>query len=196
MKKLAAIAPWVIIFALAAVNTLLIKQNLDLRARTGALERELDPASWSLLPGEEVQSFSAFDLDGKPYAVDYNKDGRSKVFLFFTPSCPFCGQQIPYWRDLLNNIDPSRFDVIGLVGERDDKQEILKHIKDAGYLNTKNPLHVVVGPDNILRSYKLGTTPTTLLVKSDGHAQKVWVGRWDAKIAAEASPLLGLPPRQ
>ena len=196
MKKLATIAPWVIIFALAAVNTLLIKQDLDLRAHAGELERKLNPASWSLQPGEEVQSFSAFDLDGKPFTVDFKKEGRNKVFLFFTPSCPFCGQQIPYWRDLLNKIDSSKFEVIGLVGERDDKQEVLKHIQAAGYLSAKTPLRVVLGSDNVLRSYKLGTTPTTLLVKADGHTEKVWVGRWDAKIADEASALLGLPPRQ
>jgi peroxiredoxin len=196
MKKLATIAPWAILFTLAAVNTLLIKQNLDLRAHAGELERKLDPASWSLQPGEEVQSFSTFDLNGKPYTVDFKKEGRNKIFLFFTPGCAFCGQQIPYWRDLLNNIDSSKFEVVGLVGERDDKQQVLKHIEEAGYLSAKNPLHVVMGSDNVLRSYKLGSTPTTLLVRADGHTEKVWVGRWDVKIASEASTLLGLPPRQ
>lgn len=116
-------APWLLVFVLAASNTLLIKQNLEMRNQHKTLQQRLDPTSWSLRPGESAQPFTARDLNGEQYAVDY-QGGRHRVFLFFTPECPYCAQQVPFWRDLLDNIDHSRYEVVGMVGEREDRQKI------------------------------------------------------------------------
>jgi peroxiredoxin len=192
-RKFFAVTPWVLIFVLAAVNTLLIKQNLETRAQLEVLQEKLNPASWSLHPGDMAQPFSASELNGEPYNVEYQKDARTRVFFFFNPHCPYCAQQIPYWRDVLNNIDANRFEVIGLTGDREDRQEVLNYVKESGFLTAREPLRVVFISDNVLRSYKLASTPTTLLVSGDGRVENIWVGRWDTEIAASAGSALNVP---
>jgi peroxiredoxin len=195
-RKISTIAIWGMVFLLAAANTLLIKQNLGMRAHLKVLQERLDPASANMHPGDEAQSFSSTDLNGQPYQVDYKGEGRKKIFLFFTPTCPYCAQQVPYWRELLNNIDSTKYEVVGITGEREDKQSISSYLKEVGYSNTRNPLPVVFVSDNVLRSYKLTSTPTTLMIASNGRVENVWVGRWDADTAAKASAALGLPAHQ
>lgn len=192
-KKSLASFIWVLVFALAAINTLLVRQNLAMRDEVKSLQEKLDPASTNMHPGDLAQPFSATDVAGRQYKVDYDGGGRKKVFLFFTPRCPFCSQQVPYWKELLDNIDPSRYEVVGITGEREDKAKISEYLKEVGYSDARYPLQVAFAPDNVLRSYRLTSTPTTLLVANDGKVEEVWVGRWDTAAAAKASGVLSLP---
>ena len=78
---------------LCLVNLLLIKQNLQLRKQLAAGGRTIDLTTHFLQPGDFVTSVTATDLDGRPYQLDYKKDGRQRLLLFFSPNCPYCQQQ-------------------------------------------------------------------------------------------------------
>lgn len=125
---------------LGVVNLLLIKQNLDLRKQLAAGARTIDLTTNFLQPGDVVAPVTATDLDGRPYRLDYKKDGRRRLLLFLSPNCPYCEQQSPLWRDLLDRVDSNRFTVVGVVSDRDDKLLVTAHAEGAGYFKTKTPL--------------------------------------------------------
>ena len=176
-----------LIVILCLVNLLLIKQNLDLRRQLAGGGRTIDLTTNFLQPGDVVTSVTATDLAGRPYELDYKKDGRQRLLLFFAPNCPYCQQQSPLWRELLDKVDSNRFTVIGVVSDREDKQLVSAHADGAGYFKTKTPLPLVFFDSESLGNYKLTATPTTLLINEDGKVEHVWVGKWDKTKAMEVA---------
>jgi peroxiredoxin len=179
-----------LIAILCVVNLLLIKQNLDLRKQLAVGGRTIDLTTNLLQPGDVVTSVTATDLDGRPYQLEYKKDGRQRLLLFFSPNCPYCQQQSPLWRDLLNKVDSNRFTVIGVVSDREDKRLVSAHADGAGYFKTKTPLPLVFFDSESLGSYKLTATPTTLLINEDGRVEHAWVGKWDETKTMEVAAAL------
>jgi peroxiredoxin len=179
-----------LILVLCVVNLLLIKQNLDLRKQLAAGGRTIDVTTNFLQPGDLVAPVTATDLDGRPYQLDYKKDGRQRLLLFFSPNCPYCREQSPLWRDLLDKVDSKRFTVIGVVNDREDKRLVSAHADGAGYFKTKTPLPLVFFDSESLGSYKLSATPTTLLINDDGTVAHAWVGKWDEASAMEVAAAL------
>ena len=192
-NKISLQKPWLsigLILILCVVNLLLIKQNLDLRKQLAAGGRTIDLTTNFLQPGDVVAPVTATDLDGRPYQLDYKKDGRQRLLLFFSPNCPYCRQQSPLWRDLLDKVDSNRFTVIGVVSDREDKRLVSAHADGAGYFKTKTPLPLVFFDSESLGSYKLSATPTTLLINEDGTVEHAWVGKWDETSAKEVAAAL------
>jgi thiol-disulfide isomerase/thioredoxin len=179
-----------LIVILCVLDLLLIKQNLDLRKQLAAGGRTIDLTTNFLQPGDVVTPVTATDLDGHPYQLDYKNDGRQRLILFFSPTCPYCQQQSPLWRDLLDKIDSNRFSVVGVVSDREDRQLVSAYADGAGYFKTKTPLPLVFFDSDSLGSYKLTATPTTLLINEGGMVQHAWVGKWDETKAMEVAAAL------
>ena len=181
--------PASLILILCVINLLLVKQNLDLRKQLAAGGRT-DLTTNVLKPGDLVSAVTATDLNGRPYQLNYKKDGRQRLLLFFSPSCPYCEQQSPQWRDLLDKVDSNRFLVVGIVSDREDKSSVSTHVEQAGYSRTKTPLTIAFFDNEMLGSYKLTATPTTLLINEDGKVEHAWVGKWDENSAIEVAAAL------
>lgn len=192
--------PWLavtLISALSILNLLLIRQNFSLKRQLTAAGR-IEASANSLKPGEAVTTpIAGTDLRGQPYQMYYRNDGKRHLLLFFSPSCPYCIQQGPIWANVLNLIDSSRFEVVGIVGDREDKQKVASHADGLGYFKTRIVLPVVFVNDETLARYKLMATPTTLLIDNTGKVEYAWVGKWDkskiAEVAAAVDIKLDLP---
>lgn len=190
-KKVARI-PWLavaLIMALSIFNLLLVRQNFSLRKQLSDSGR-IDASANSLKPGDIVTPITGTDLKGQSSQVQYAKDGKRQLLLFFSPSCLYCVKQGPIWRALLNGIDTSRFNVVGIVGDKEDRKEVTDHAEGLGYFSTKIPLPVVSVSSETLARYKLAATPTTLLIDDSGRVEHVWVGKWDESKTAEVSAAL------
>lgn len=179
-----------LLILLCLVNLLLIKQNLDLRRQLAAGGRTIDVTRNALQPGDVVTAVTATDLEGNPYELDYKKDGRARLLMFFSPNCPYCQQQSPLWRDVLDNVDSNRFTVVGIVSDREDKRLVSAYADNAGYSKTRTRLPLVVFDSESLGSYKLTATPTTLLINEDGRVEHAWIGKWDETKAREVAAAL------
>lgn len=178
-----------LIITLSGINLLLIKQNLDLRKQLRAGAKTLETTN-VLKPGDVVSAVTATHLDGSPYQLSYNKDGRHRLLLFFSPNCPYCEQQSPLWREMLDTVDSNRFTVLGVVSDREDKQLVSAHADGAGYFKTKTRLPIVFFDNESLGTYKLTATPTTLLIDEDGRVEHAWVGKWDQSRVQEVAATL------
>jgi peroxiredoxin len=168
-----------LILALGILNLLLIRQNFGLRKQLN-VSGKIEASANFLKPGEIMTTpFTGTDLKAQPYQMNYGKDGKRHLLLFFSPSCPYCVKQGPIWANLLNLIDSNRFEVVGIVGDREDKQKVVSHAESLGYFKTRLVLPVVSVSDEVLARYKLTATPTTLLIDNSGKVEHVWVGQWD-----------------
>ena len=180
----------ILILGLIAVNLLLAKQNLAMRQQLRARAEAVNPAAQSLREGEVVSAIAGTGLDGRPYEVNYNKDERKRLLLYFSPSCTYCVQQAPLWRDVLNKVDSSRVEVLGLVSDKLDKRAVYAHAEELGYFKTKAPLPIVFASNESLARYRFVATPTTLLVSKTGTVEHVWVGKWDETQTTEVAAAL------
>lgn len=178
-----------LILALSVCNVLLLTQNFRLRKQLSSAGG-INGSANSLKPGETVTPFAGTDLNGRPYQVEYRKDRRRQLLLFFSPSCPYCIKQGPIWRDMLNRIDSTRFNVVGIVGDRENKQEVLSHAEGLGYFKTRIALPIVSVGDETLARYKLTATPITLLIDDSGRVEHAWVGKWDESKTNEVAAAL------
>jgi peroxiredoxin len=179
-----------LILTLIAVNLLLVKQNFAMRRQLTDRATALSPTAKSLKEGEVVASMVGSDLNGQPYELKYKSNERQRLLLYFSPSCAYCVQQAPLWRDVLNKIDSTRFEVVGMVNDREDKKAVFTHADELGYFKTKTPLPVMFVNNESLARYKLMATPTTLLISGDGNVEHVWVGKWDQAKANEVADAL------
>jgi len=88
----------VISLALAVLVVLLVVQNRDLKQRlqagAGAAPRG------GLAAGEMLASLTLADASGAPAQVPVG-DGRRRLLLVFTSTCPHCAHAMPIWRDLM-----------------------------------------------------------------------------------------------
>jgi thiol-disulfide isomerase/thioredoxin len=180
----------VLIVMLCVVNVLLIKQNLDLRKKLAGGAKIVDLTKNYLQAGDTVAQVTATGFDGQPRELDYKKEGKPRLVLFFSPTCQYCKQQMPMWRDLLDKVDSNRFEVIGVVSDREDKKAVSTYAESAGYFQTKTPLPLVFFDSEALGSYKLTATPTTLLISNEGKVEHAWIGKWDEASAMEVADAL------
>lgn len=191
-KKAISLRRWLpalLIVSLSAVNLMLIGQNFKLRALLASRGNGIDVTANSLKAGDVVANVSTSDLSGHPYELRYN-DGKKLLLFFLSPHCPFCVHQAPLWRSVLNKIDTTRFDVVGVVGSREDHQAVSAHLEEFGYSKTKTTLPIVVFDDASLARYKLVGTPTTLLIDDKGKVEHAWIGMWNEDVTNEVAAVL------
>jgi peroxiredoxin len=189
----ASLQPWaggILIFALIVVNLLLVRQNYSLRTQLTARANAVSPAAQSLKEGEVVPSLVGSDLNGHPFEQRFQNSEKQHLLLYFSPSCAYCIKQAPLWRDVLNKIDSNRVEAIGIVSDREDRQTVFRHVEELGYFKTRNPLPVLFVSNELLASYKLMATPTTLLISDSGNLARVWVGKWDEAKTNEVAEAL------
>jgi hypothetical protein len=166
---------------LAATNILLLRQNIQMR-------RGIDNSGPPLLKtGEKVPPFRGLDLEGQPVAIAYTGKESVRVLLYFTPACPYCHDQFPYWRQVAERAPSPRFEVIGLVSDKEDRAGVATYLRSVGC----EQLPVAFVPGDVIIAHKLSMTPTTLVVGNDGRVERVWPGKWDSSALTSASSLFG-----
>lgn len=176
----------VLVLALAAANALLGWQNIQMRREVEKYQPQ------RLKPGDKAAPFKASGLDGSPVEVSFDGNARKKVFLFFSPSCPYCRQQFAQWRDMLGRIDASRFEVVGLVNDSEDRDKLREYLDAMGCsAESRTPLRVALIPSAVRSGYLLDSTPTTLVLSGDGTVEQNLVGRWTEDDSRVASAALG-----
>ena len=179
--KLISILLWTMLPLLALSNALLIWQNLQLRAE---IERQKPNV---LRKGDKVEAFSAPTLRNQVINVNYTGNEATRVLLFFTPTCPFCSEQFPYWKEMLNRANGNQFQIIGVVSESEDKAKVEEYLKSLSC----ESLSVAILPKNVSKNYKLSMTPTTIVIDNEATVQQGWTGKWQSDELAVASSIFG-----
>jgi len=180
--KSRSLAVWGMLVLMAVCNGLLIKQNLRLRAE---IERQKPKI---LQSGDRVGAFLAPGMGGEAHTVSYNGQGPKRVFLYFSPDCPYCHDQFSFWRELIDRVDKAQFEVTGVVSEAEERARVTDYLRSFGC----ESLPVVFVSNEVLRNYKLVVTPTTLVVDNGGKVEQAWSGAWDDRGLSAAGSTFGI----
>ena len=179
--KIPSKALWAILIPLAVLNILLVRQNLQMRSQLEKAQPKV------LKPGDRVQSFSALGLQGEPININYTGEETKRVLLYFTPACPYCQEQFPYWKEILSRVNRNKFQVLGIVSESEDRTKVGEYLRSVGC----ESMRIAFVSGSVINNYKLSMSPTTVVIENNGSVEKTWIGKWDSDIAAEASSVLG-----
>ncbi|HEX8567663.1 MAG TPA: redoxin domain-containing protein [Pyrinomonadaceae bacterium] len=130
--------------------------------------------------GETVQPFSGIGLSGERIEIDYSNNSKKRLFLYFAPSCKYCGQQFPDWKEMLKQISSDQIEVFGIVSENEKQSEVDNYLHSFDCdSDSATPLRVIFASTETLQNYKLNVTPTSLLISPNGKSEKVWTGKWN-----------------
>lgn len=186
-SKKVTVGLYVLLAMMGVANLLLLNQNLRMRRSMEAAR----PAR--LAVGDRVPRFTAAGLDGGQLDVAYTGQGRDRLLFFYTPSCPYSRQQFPGWLDLADRADKSKIEVIGLVGDTEDKAKLREYLREMGRGRPSGvTFTTALVPKEVRSTYKLSETPLTLLIANDGTVKKVWAGRWDGQALASVNGAIGM----
>lgn len=180
--KLKAVGPWLMAAVLCVSNAALLAQNLRMRGELAKFKPNV------LELGQKVPALSAVTLGGNRITIDYSGGQQKYVLFYFSPECPYCVEQFVYWRQILAGVDQSRYVLLGLAPESNNWARHKEYLKSVGC----ESLPIAFVDAEMRRSYKLTLTPITLVIGNLGAVEHAWAGKWDSRVSAEVSSVLGL----
>lgn len=180
------VAGTLLLLASVSLNVFLAQRLYKLtRVRSATIASMI--AERSLKPGAVVQEITAKRLDGQPETISYHGTNQSTVLYIFTPPCAWCARNLDNFKTLANNESAQyRFICLSL-----SEQGLADYVtKNA----LKLPVYSGLSPET-LNTYKLGSTPQTIVISPEGKVLQDWVGAYvgDQKSQVEAFFHVTLP---
>lgn len=129
-----------------------------------------EAASGSLAEGAAVPPAEVKDLDGRELLINYGGTGAATVLYILSPSCPWCAQNESNIKYLAQHAGAGyRF-----VGISLSSQGLAAYLRDhnLGFPVYDEPSQ----PTSV--AYKLGPTPQTIVVSTDGRVLRSWTGSY------------------
>lgn len=163
-----------------------IALNLGLAKRARSLEEVIVSlkSEGSLQAGAKVPPLAGRLLTGERVSIAYNADEKPMMIYIFSPLCGWCKKNTNSVRSLIEQIS-SKHRVIGISMV---SEGLSQSVTESGF---KFPvLHEL--PPSIVSAYKLGGTPQTIIVSSDGKILQNWIGAYGGSIREEIEKYFGV----
>ena len=185
-SKYYSLALWGMVVILAVSNSLLLRQNFQLRN----LLKKFEPDQ--LKPGDKLEPFSASGLNGETVVIDFARGGPRRLLMFLSPNCPYCREQFRYWKKLIDIAPAKGFQVVAVAMSSEDRANLAAYLNTMGCPTGSKTFSVALIPEEVRQKYKFSITPTTLVISSDGKADAIWTGLLKPSDVEAASAILGL----
>jgi hypothetical protein len=168
-----------------AVATLLlvlsVAVNVGLAAKVRSLQDKLDITQTGhyLQPGAGVSPMGVKALDGSEAEIAYSGQALPTVVYVFSTTCHWCKENLESEKALAaSTAGRYRFVALALDADRD---AVAKYVGENGLT-----FPVYYGPSTAtMRSYRLGGTPQTIVISSDGKVVEEWSGAYTLGTKAE-----------
>lgn len=143
------------------------------------------PQRFSALPaGTVVAPIKAQDIDGREVTISPQDSSQPLVIYVFTPQCVWCMRNLAN----LHKILAEKHDAYRFVGISLTDKDLKTYL-----LNQKIDIPVFLNPAEQSRSqYRLGPTPQTIVVSSDGKVIQNWVGAYTGAQQADVEKFFGV----
>jgi peroxiredoxin len=137
--------------------------------------------------GTTVAPIRANRLDGQQEVISYQSINQPTVLYVFTPPCSWCARNMDNLKTLLEK-ERGQYRFVGLSLS---EQTLLEYVARN---NLKFPVYSGLSPET-LSTYKLGSTPQTIVISPEGKVLRDWVGAYvgDQKSQVEAFFHVSLP---
>jgi peroxiredoxin len=171
-----------VLVASVALNVLLAQ-----KVRSLSDSRLAKNSEYQLKIGMSVPAITASRLGGEREVISYQGTSQPTVLYVFTPPCTWCARNIDNLKTLLDKeSDGYRF-----IGLSLSEQGLAEYVRknDLGL-----PVYSGLSPET-MATYKLGTTPQTILISPEGKVLQNWAGAYvgDQKSRIEAFFHVSLP---
>ena len=112
---------------------------------------------------EIIHTVDGHTIEGEPISFDFQRQKKHTLLFVMTPSCPFCRINFHNWRSLLAS--PVHIPVVWV----DTSDSATENYRAVFGLDKEEKVIKISGTDN--KSFPFWTTPTTALIKPDGHIE-------------------------
>ncbi len=137
--------------------------------------------------GTSVPPIAAKRLNGQQDVISYQGTTQPTVLYIFTPPCVWCARNIDSLKTLLSK-EGARYRFIGIsLSEKDLREYVAKN-------DLRLPVYSSLSPE-MVKTYKLGSTPQTIVISPEGNVLQDWLGAYmgDQKSQVEAFFHVTLP---
>ncbi|MGH9721054.1 MAG: peroxiredoxin family protein [Bryobacteraceae bacterium] len=170
----------------AAVSVLLlisVSINMQLASRIRTMRSSLEQAyaKTGLAGGEALPPLEAKDLEGRDVQVGFDPRKPTLVYVF-TPQCGWCTRNLDNLRAVAGQAQ-GRYLVVGLSLE---SQSLAEYV-------TREALNFPVyhqPPEKVIASYKLRSTPSTIVISPEGKVLRSWTGAYSGEVQKQVEELL------
>jgi peroxiredoxin len=129
-----------------------------------------------LLPGSTVPTITANRLGGHEERISFQDSNQPTVLYVFTPPCSWCARNLDNLETLVAK-ERSQYRFIGLsLGKEGLSEYVAAH-------GLTIPIYTDLSAET-QKAYKLGGTPQTIVISSEGRVLQDWAG---AYVAAQKS---------
>jgi len=112
--------------------------------------------------------------------------------MFLSPNCPYCREQFSYWKKIIDSAPAKGFQVVAVAMSSEDRSNLAAYLNSMGCPTGSKTFSVALIPEEVRQKYKFTTTPTTLVISSDGKADAVWTGLLKPSDVEAANAILSL----
>jgi peroxiredoxin len=167
-----------VLLALSVIVNVALARKLSIQNR---LVSSLYSSS-RLQTGDAVPDIVGYAVDGHEQTLKYSEVNVPTVLYVFTPQCGWCRKNIENLRALINN-SGTRYRVVGIS---------LTSVDLAAYLDHEHLVFPVYTglTDATKAAYKLGGTPTTIIVSPNSTVLKAWSGVYEEPVRTEIQGFL------
>lgn len=168
MKKIKDWSQILLIFVtivLLVANVFLVIQNFQLKK---AVEQ---PKLFVTDEGYKFTELKFKGLDGNEETINLSDGKHKTLLLVFNTSCQYCVQQYPYWKAVIENLDPTFWRILAVTSE-ENYDKIKTHLEE----HKLNSVKVASISREEMQKSRMMYTPMTLVVDTDGEVKKVWAG--------------------
>jgi len=172
---------------LALVVSVVLNVVLAHKVRSLTYARSAKIAELQLKIGTAVPPITAKRLGGHQETISYQGTNQSTVLYIFTPPCAWCARNMDNLKTLLDK-EGGRYRFIGLsLSEETLPDYVAKN-------DLKLPVYSGLSLET-LKTYKLGSTPQTIVVTREARVLQDWSGAYvgDQKSQVEAFFHVSLP---
>ncbi|MCC6742312.1 MAG: hypothetical protein IT175_00495 [Acidobacteria bacterium] len=138
-------------------------------------------------PGSNLSILEGQTLSGERLRVV--PGSQRTLVLFLSTRCPYCDEQVPFWKTLVKALEERRkpVEVVFVMSEvyKDDAKAYFEKfgLKDRA---------LVFASRADLAAINLGSTPSTLLVDQAGIVTNSWAGRWTGSTFEAVESAMGV----
>jgi peroxiredoxin len=168
-----------VILLLLLMDVALIRQNQNLKA-----ELSRPSAAMQLQAGTVVPPLEGYGASGEKLLFDYGHDPRKTVLFVFSPTCSFCEENWPRWRQITAALNTESVRPLAV----DVSSGATRGFAD-GHGLANMPLLIKIEPGSLV-SYRFRLTPQTILIDPQGKVEKIWSGVLTADQLKEISALM------
>jgi len=171
----------------ALVVSVTLNVLLAHRVRSLVHQRSARVAEYQLKIGTTVPAITAQRLAGQQEIISYQETNQPTVLYIFTPGCLWCARNIESFKTLAKK-ESSQYRFIGIsLSEQGLADYVAKN-------DLKLPIYSRLSAET-LKTYKLGSTPETIVVSPESRVLEDWAGAYagDQQSQVEAFFRISLP---